>query len=130
MGGALELIRRHQVSVVGFQEMQGSQRAAFRRGAPGWQLFPGDSLGNSGENSIGWDTNNVEPDLTSRKVTRLAFRQSASGDFSKAYGRHRGGIHAITADGNLRVLGSGDVFLSRQGGEINNRWAVPAFIGR
>jgi hypothetical protein len=57
MGGAIELMRRHEVSVVGFQEMQGSQRAAFRSRAPGWQLFPGDSLGNSGENSIGWDTN-------------------------------------------------------------------------
>ena len=30
---------------------------AFRGGMPGWELYPGDSLGNSGENSIGWDTN-------------------------------------------------------------------------
>ncbi len=56
MQAALQIIAQHQASVVGFQEMEGSQRAAFRAGAPKWQLFPGDSLGNAGENSIGWDT--------------------------------------------------------------------------
>jgi hypothetical protein len=56
MQGALQIIAQHQVSVVGFQEMEGSQRDAFLHGAPKWQLFPGNSMGNAGENSIGWDT--------------------------------------------------------------------------
>jgi hypothetical protein len=56
MQGALQIIKQHQLSVVGFQEMEGSQRAAFRAGSPKWQLYPDDSLGNAGENSIGWDT--------------------------------------------------------------------------
>jgi len=57
MNGALALLAQHQVSVVGFQEMQGSQRGVFYARAKGWQLFPGNSLGNAGENSIGWDGN-------------------------------------------------------------------------
>ena len=56
MQGALEIIKQHQASVVGFQEMEGSQRAAFAAGAPKWQLYPGNALGNAGENSIAWDT--------------------------------------------------------------------------
>ena len=56
MQGVLHIIAQHQVSVVGFQEMEGSQRGAFRAGAPKWQLYPGDALGNAGENSVGWDT--------------------------------------------------------------------------
>jgi hypothetical protein len=57
MSGTLALIAQHQVSVVGFQEMQGSQRGVFYARAKGWQLFPGNALGNAGENSIGWDSN-------------------------------------------------------------------------
>ncbi|MCW2848566.1 MAG: hypothetical protein JWR90_2540 [Marmoricola sp.] len=58
MSGALALIAQHQVTVVGFQEMQGSQRGAFYARAKGWQLYPGNSLGSGdGENSIGWDGN-------------------------------------------------------------------------
>ena len=56
MQGALHVIAQHQLSVVGFQELEGSQRDAFLAGAPKWQLYPGSSLGNAGENSIGWDT--------------------------------------------------------------------------
>jgi hypothetical protein len=56
MQGALQIIKQHQVSVVGFQEMEGSQRGDFAAGAPKWQLYPGNALGNAGENSIGWDT--------------------------------------------------------------------------
>ena len=47
----VELIRRHQVSVVGFQEMQGNQRGSFLARSPRWALFPNNTLGNSGENS-------------------------------------------------------------------------------
>ncbi len=58
MSGALALIAQHQVSVVGFQEMQGSQRSAFYARAKGWQLYPGNALSSGdGENSIGWDGN-------------------------------------------------------------------------
>ena len=90
MGGALELIRQSQVSVVGFQEMQGSQRSAFRSGAPGWDLYPGDSLGNSGENSIGWDKqvwDLVKPDSiaipyfngNARQMPYILLRNKATG---------------------------------------------------
>jgi hypothetical protein len=55
LGGALQLLASHGISVVGFQEFQRDQRHAFSRRAPGWAIYPGDALGNlSGENSIGW----------------------------------------------------------------------------
>ena len=80
--------------------------------------------------SVGWDNDNVQPGPTSKKITRLAFRQSATGDFSKAYGRHRDGIHAITADGNLLVLRQGDATLHMRAEEPTGEWAVPASIGQ
>jgi hypothetical protein len=79
--------------------------------------------------SVGWDTNNIQPDPTSKKLTRLAFRQSSKGDFSQAFGRHQSGIHAITADGNLLVLKPGDATLHLRAGDPTGEWAVPASIG-
>lgn len=61
MGGAVSLLASHGISVVGFQEFQTDQRKAFASRAPGWTIFPGDSLGGGGgENSIAWRTDTWE----------------------------------------------------------------------
>ena len=61
MGGALQVLAQHQITVVGFQEFQPDQRAAFQRGAPGWQLYPGLSMGRrAGENSVAWRSDTWE----------------------------------------------------------------------
>jgi hypothetical protein len=55
MNGALSVINGHGVSVVGLQEFQPNQRAAFQRRARGWQMYPGLSMGRrAGENSVAW----------------------------------------------------------------------------
>ena len=55
MTGALAILDQHQVSVVGFQEFQPDQRAAFQSRATGWAMYPGLSLGRrAGENSVAW----------------------------------------------------------------------------
>jgi len=53
-----ELLARHHVDVVGFQELQADQRATFLTTTAGaWALYPGSSLrSRDGENSIGWRT--------------------------------------------------------------------------
>lgn len=56
MNGVLALIRQHGVSVLGMQEFQPNQRNAFRSRAGGWAMYPGDSHGNAGANSVAWDT--------------------------------------------------------------------------
>jgi endonuclease/exonuclease/phosphatase family metal-dependent hydrolase len=49
------------VSVVGLQEFQSDQRAAFRSGAPGWETYPGESVGHgAGENSVAWRSDTWE----------------------------------------------------------------------
>jgi endonuclease/exonuclease/phosphatase family metal-dependent hydrolase len=61
MTGALEILAQHQVSVVGLQEFQSDQRAAFRSGAPGWETYPGESVGHgAGENSVAWRSDTWE----------------------------------------------------------------------
>ena len=55
MGGALQILAQHQITVVGFQEFQPNQRATFIRRAQGWQMYPGLSMGRrAGENSVAW----------------------------------------------------------------------------
>lgn len=58
VGGVLELLSRHELDVVGFQEFQGNQRAAFRsRVGDRWGMYPGDELrAGDGENSVAWRT--------------------------------------------------------------------------
>ena len=61
LGGALQVLDQHRVSVVGFQEFQPDQRAAFQRQATGWALYPGLSMGRrAGENSVAWRTDTWE----------------------------------------------------------------------
>jgi hypothetical protein len=55
MNGALAVIAGHGISVVGLQEFQPDQRAAFASRAKGWAMYPGLSLGRrAGENSVAW----------------------------------------------------------------------------
>jgi hypothetical protein len=55
IGGVLQILGQHDVSVVGMQEFQPNQRAAFRSRATGWQMYPGLSMGSrAGENSVAW----------------------------------------------------------------------------
>jgi hypothetical protein len=67
MGGALALLAAHDISVVGIQEFQPDQRAAFQRSAGGWSMYPGLSMGRrAGENSVAWRNDvweMVEPGL-------------------------------------------------------------------
>jgi hypothetical protein len=58
IGGVLQILGQHDVSVVGMQEFQTNQRQAFRSRATGWQMYPGLSMGSrAGENSVAWRTN-------------------------------------------------------------------------
>jgi hypothetical protein len=57
LGGALQVLDQHKVTVVGFQEFQTDQRRAFQSRAQGWQMYPGLTMsGGDGENSIAWRT--------------------------------------------------------------------------
>ena len=55
IGGVLALLNGHNISVVGIQEFQPNQRAAFQARAGGWSMYPGLSMGRrAGENSVAW----------------------------------------------------------------------------
>ncbi len=55
IGGVLTLLDAHNISVVGIQEFQPNQRAAFQARAGGWSMYPGLSMGRrAGENSVAW----------------------------------------------------------------------------
>lgn len=61
MNGALQILGQHQISVVGLQEFQPDQRAAFQSRAKGWAMYPGLSMGRrAGENSVAWRTDTWE----------------------------------------------------------------------
>jgi hypothetical protein len=61
MNGALAAINGHGVTVVGLQEFQPNQRAAFQRRAHGWAMYPGLSMGRrAGENSVAYRTDTWE----------------------------------------------------------------------
>ncbi len=61
MRGAMQLLGKHQITVVGFQEFQPDQRNTFRRIAQGWQMYPGLSMGRrAGENSVAWRSDTWE----------------------------------------------------------------------
>jgi hypothetical protein len=55
MGGVLAKLAQHDVSIVGIQEFQPDQRAAFNARAGGWTAWPGLTMGRrAGENSVAW----------------------------------------------------------------------------
>lgn len=75
---------------------------------------------------IGWDTSNDAPSRNSRHVTRLAFRNSANGDFSNAVPRHDEGIHSLSVTGARIMLQKGDARLQFRDGRPSGYWSVPA----
>ena len=67
IGGVMALLDGHNISVLGIQEFQPNQRAAFQVRAGGWSIYPGLSMGRrAGENSVAWRNDTwemVEPGL-------------------------------------------------------------------
>ena len=67
IGGVMALLDGHNISVLGIQEFQPNQRAAFQGRAGGWSMYPGLSMGRrAGENSVAWRNDTwemVEPGL-------------------------------------------------------------------
>lgn len=74
---------------------------------------------------IGWDDSNFRFTAESQTVTRLAFRNTADGDFRKkgVVGRHSTGILAIFADGHLETVPPNAAILQRKGdSELDGYW--------
>jgi len=78
--------------------------------------------------SVGYDNSNIEPGPTSRRLTRLAFRDTQNGPGPKSVARHDAGNHVITVDGNLLFLHPGDMQLQMRGGFPTGEWQAPAII--
>jgi hypothetical protein len=77
--------------------------------------------------SLGFDNSNTRPDAKSRYVTRLALRDSATGNFGNATARHENqGLHGITTSGSLHNMRPGDAQLNMRGGEPTGMWRAPA----
>jgi len=75
---------------------------------------------------IGWSDSNLQGGPASKSPTRLAFRDSANGDFSKAAGRHDEGIHALVASGARFIMQPKHVPIRIREGLPSDFWAVPA----
>lgn len=73
MSAATSYIVQRDISIVGFQEMQGDQRARFLSATNGkWGLFPGGSQrSGDGDNSIGWKKDVWE--LVKAETTRIPY---------------------------------------------------------
>ncbi len=57
VGGVLQILAQHDISVVGMQEFQRNQREAFAGKARGWQMYPTLSMpARDGENTVAWRT--------------------------------------------------------------------------
>lgn len=74
---------------------------------------------------IGWDDSNFAFTDEARTVTRLAFRNTADGNFNKpgVIGRHTTGIQAVFADGHLEQLPPSAAILKRKSAtELDGIW--------
>jgi hypothetical protein len=57
VGGVLQILDQHDISVVGLQEFQRNQRTTFASRARGWQMYPTLSMpARDGENTVAWRT--------------------------------------------------------------------------
>jgi hypothetical protein len=75
---------------------------------------------------IGWDDSNFEGSAQSKTVTRLAFRKTDGGAFTKeAESRHDAGIHALTASGQRLILQPKDAIIKQRDKLPGGMWAVP-----
>ncbi|MFZ4506636.1 MAG: hypothetical protein ACOYON_02940 [Fimbriimonas sp.] len=77
---------------------------------------------------IGWDNSNIQPDLNTKFVTRLAFKGTDKGVFDpKGEGRHDIGVHSVVATGakmNLKP-DNATVNLDRDQKMPTGTWALP-----
>lgn len=80
---------------------------------------------------LGWDDSNLTPSEKSNKITRLAFPETADGEFKQdGHSRHDLGIHAISASGAaLPLLKPRDAVVTKKFGLPGGRWAVPPISG-
>jgi len=79
---------------------------------------------------IGWSNSNIIGDANAQSVTRLAFRNTSTGNFKDGSGRHDEGIHALTGDGSRIILKSPEAGVRIQDGLPTGYWKVPARQGR
>ena len=63
--------------------------------------------------AIGWNNSNTEPSRETTSVTRLAFRNTGTGNYGgeKVVGRHAAGIHAVTVSGRRVILKPNDAYV-------------------
>jgi hypothetical protein len=75
---------------------------------------------------IGWNDSNTMADANTKFVTRLAFPGSENGVFDKdGASRHDGGIHILSASGELRTLKPPAAEFHRSAGSFSGIWAPP-----
>ncbi|MDX2064870.1 MAG: hypothetical protein SFX74_03905 [Fimbriimonadaceae bacterium] len=74
--------------------------------------------------TVGFDNDNFSPNRATKRVTRLAFRETGK-SLKEAYGRHDGGIHALTATGELRMLQPDDSVVTTKDGIPQSPWQSP-----
>lgn len=74
---------------------------------------------------IGFDDSNSLPTAKTKKITRLAFPETANGDFKpKGLGRHRDGIHFVTADGRLKTRPPTAANYLDETGQVSPLWRL------
>lgn len=76
---------------------------------------------------IGWDNSNQAPDEATTLMTRLAFKNTAKGNFTQADGRHGFISHAISVNRGLIYLKSEDIQTEydRTKYSLAGRWREP-----
>ncbi|MCW5937595.1 MAG: hypothetical protein KIT11_09855 [Fimbriimonadaceae bacterium] len=81
---------------------------------------------------IGWDNGNLQFNKQTKRVTRLAFRNTANGSFldPSVEGRHGKSINAITLSGSLTPLTAGDTEVKPLDYRLTGTWASdPVLMG-
>lgn len=76
---------------------------------------------------IGWDNSNSAPDESTVAMTRLAFRDTAKGNYTQANGRHGFVCHAISVNRGLLLLNSEDIQTEydRTKYSLSGQWREP-----
>jgi hypothetical protein len=74
--------------------------------------------------TIGFNDDNFTPSRTTKRVTRLAFRETGK-SLKEASSRHDEGIHALTATGELRILRPEDSQVTTKDGIPRPPWQSP-----
>jgi len=91
--------------------------------------FPYEGLaGNRGGQdgfAIGWSNGNDAPSKSTVSVTRLAYRETASGDFKMGIARHKAGIFFLSVSGSLHMAPPNAAKVTMHAGEIQGNWWAP-----